>query len=256
MAPNKAEYDRLATEDTPEYIERLPFKPIQKPQHGPHWLIATLLTVIAALATTVIVLSTRPSKVAMSTASPHASYNSEGSSSSALHTVHSPSPSSSSSMSSPTQTALRQPCGTTAAEAEALNCHFDMIRLAWLPDACKDTPLLEEFNSKIAGIPIFWDAAGTEPLRQEDVPYVTQMIWSWRVFHKYHCAYGLMKMHRAIAAGRMLDSKMDLQHTRHCSLNLMNDTVPNEAIFTRVKKIIFPDCVPVGEMVQDLSEEF
>ncbi|MCJ1329940.1 hypothetical protein MMC10_006621 [Thelotrema lepadinum] len=249
MAPNKTEYDPLATEDAPEHLERLSFEPAaQKSQHGTRWLIATLLATIAALITTTAILSTRPQTqslpqltVDVNTASPYVSSNSEGPPSPASLTP---------------QPALRQPCGTTAAEAEARNCHFDMIRLAWLPDACKDASLLAEFDTKVAGIPFFWDKAGTIPLAAEDMAWATGEFWSWRVFHKHHCAYSLMKMHRALAAGRRVDSKMHLKHTRHCTLNLMNDTVPNEVVWAKVKKISFPDCIPVADMLQDPSEEF
>jgi hypothetical protein len=115
-------------------------------------------------------------------------------------------------------TILKSPCGTTAAEAEARGCHFDMIRLARLPDACKDEDLLTEFSGVVAGIPVFLDEEGNIPMKVEDIPYSTQVIWSHRVFHKHHCAYSLIKMHRALAAGRMVDTSMDLHHTRHCSL--------------------------------------
>lgn len=87
-----------------------------------------------------------------------------------------------------------------------------------------------------------------------DLPYATQIaehvpiIWSHRVFHKHHCAFSLIKMHRALAAGRMVDSSMDLHHTRHCSMILMNTTIPNDVIGTKVNEIDFPDCLAASHM--------
>ena len=244
MAPNKTEYDPLATEDASEHLDHLPFKPSREPQHNnTRWPIAVLLMMIAALTTTTIILSTRQLTLSL----PQLQVATD---------IASPS-NSGSPFSPPSRTGqplMHQPCGTTAAQAQALNCHFDMIRLAWLPSACKDSALHAEFTAKTVGIPFYRDKAGTQLLAAEDVPYATGPFWSWRVFHKHHCAYSLMKMHRALAAGGMLDSKMHVQHTRHCVLNLMNDTVENEVIWAKVRKISFPDCVGVGEMVQDPSE--
>lgn len=43
---------------------------------------------------------------------------------------------------------MKDPCGSTAAEARERGCRFAMVNQAWLPDECFDEELEEEYKSE------------------------------------------------------------------------------------------------------------
>lgn len=110
-------------------------------------------------------------------------------------------------------------CGSTIEEAMALNCTWDLLAAAWLPPACIDQELTEDFRSQ-GPWRYFADREGKEELTEEDL--------QWRVgegneyytslrYHKTHCSYQWRKMHRAMERGSKIENKLaDYHHTMHC----------------------------------------
>lgn len=106
------------------------------------------------------------------------------------------------------------PCGSTANAARSAGCLFDPLTFAWLPPACYDFPLTSSFLALQE-----WEYYRLLPdgsqrqlslinLMQssDEVVYV-----SWE-FHRQHCAFLWLKMHRAMLERRPIDgvSMMDI----------------------------------------------
>ncbi|KAH7386590.1 hypothetical protein BKA64DRAFT_581059 [Cadophora sp. MPI-SDFR-AT-0126] len=129
-------------------------------------------------------------------------------------------------------------CGISAADAVSLGCHFDVISFAWLPEACYDGELSQQFLA-LRDWEWFLDSGGMHAVEMGSVLagdysqlYVTQE------YHMYHCTYMWRKMHRAALRGAVLDGYIrSMMHTEHCELMLMdhksaiNET--NTIIFTK-----------------------
>lgn len=111
-------------------------------------------------------------------------------------------------------------CGSTIDEARALNCTWDLLAAAWLPPACVDQELTEDFRSQGGPWRYFADRAGTEELSEGDLQYRVgeggEYYTSLR-YHKTHGSYQWRKMHRAMERGRKIEKKLpDYHHTVHC----------------------------------------
>lgn len=110
-------------------------------------------------------------------------------------------------------------CGSTLEEAKALNCEWDVMAAGWLPPACIDRELTEEFRAE-GPWRYFADQNGTEELLEEELQYRlgegNEYYASLR-FHKTHCGYQWRKMHRAMQRGTKIENKLaDYHHTLHC----------------------------------------
>ncbi|KAF9641101.1 hypothetical protein BFW01_g460 [Lasiodiplodia theobromae] len=143
-----------------------------------------------------------------------------------------------------------QPCGSSPAEAKAAGCVFDLMTVSWLPLDCYDSELTARFmdewpwkfylsNSTLPEAP---------PESREQIPSLeaisttTELMWTDRRFHIYHCIYGWKMMHRAVERGWKMESSLtSYHHTEHCSDTLANTTVPMDTIVTRVE-ISYPAC--------------
>ena len=135
-----------------------------------------------------------------------------------------------------------KPCGTTAEEARANGCIFDLLTLAWLAPACYEKDLSEEFL-EVASEPFYYDIEGKHQIENYEIlSERTEPSWTTRRYHIYHCSYGWRLMHKMIEQGRMLESGLSsYHHTEHCTDTLMNQTVPMEDVITRII-IMYPDC--------------
>lgn len=130
-------------------------------------------------------------------------------------------------------------CGQSIAEARAAGCEYEVLSGAWMPPACLDPELNEEFR-QIHDWKYYADAD-----RQEEIPepmlaeregeegaYYTTQRW-----HVIHCAYQWRKLHRAWESGRAVElgahALGDFNHTIHCG-TLYTDEVPMEQLETRI----------------------
>ncbi|PKX89219.1 uncharacterized protein P174DRAFT_515932 [Aspergillus novofumigatus IBT 16806] len=120
-------------------------------------------------------------------------------------------------------------CGTSAAEAKAAGCHFDLMSFSWLPSACYNEDLTNDFLNYTD-----WkwslDIEGQhlvpkEYVQQGDFEY----LFTSYEYHVVHCVFMWKKTHQAILDGSFdhLDGYIaGLGHTGHCGemgvLNLEN----------------------------------
>jgi len=143
-----------------------------------------------------------------------------------------------------------QLCGNSPAEAEAAGCVFDLMTVSWLPPECYDGELTTKFMEE--GPWKFYLSNSTRPeaLPEERVQIpsleaisrTTELMWTDRRFHVFHCIYGWKMMHRAIERGWKMESVLaTYHHTEHCSDTLANTSVPLNAVITRVE-IAYPAC--------------
>ncbi|OAG13183.1 uncharacterized protein CC84DRAFT_1212625 [Paraphaeosphaeria sporulosa] len=111
-------------------------------------------------------------------------------------------------------------CGTTADEARARGCVFEITGFTWLPRECQDTETEDEFLDYLAenDLNIYRDTKYTDIVPIEEVRlgngpgfFVRQQ------YHVTHCQFLLRKLHRAQTSGRMIDGQiMPTHHTVHC----------------------------------------
>jgi hypothetical protein len=114
-------------------------------------------------------------------------------------------------------------CGNTSEEAHANNCVLDFIAGAWVPKACWDFELENEFLNLTAW---HWyaDSGGEqelsiESIREDGGP---DPIFVTVEYHWVHCAYTWKKMHRARMMHLPIDTHVgDYAHTVHCADGLM-----------------------------------
>ena len=136
-------------------------------------------------------------------------------------------------------TLLRRPCGNSSAEAKSLGCEFDVISFCWLPEECLDRELTEEFR-QAGDWRYYTDLNKTSQISEEEFGNNEKTVFLTNELHVAHCAFDLMKFHRALANGRKIHSEQRLSHTHHCShaIRSSNDpyTIENSAL------IQFPDC--------------
>ncbi|KAH7239905.1 uncharacterized protein BKA55DRAFT_475236, partial [Fusarium redolens] len=132
--------------------------------------------------------------------------------------------------------------GPNRASALDKGCRFDPMSFSWLPVACYDQDLIDDFldaddwrwymdmhMSKQA------DRAGVLT-GQHGSLYVTHR------YHMYHCLYMWRKLHRAMESGRPIDGYIrDYHHTVHCGeMLLLNDTADQDVDSIIVTK--YPTC--------------
>ncbi|KJK64241.1 hypothetical protein P875_00138325 [Aspergillus parasiticus SU-1] len=110
-------------------------------------------------------------------------------------------------------------CGSTAVEARTAGCQFDLTTFTWVPPACFDEPLMEDF---LASRNWTWslDRAGQFLVNETfartgdfDQLYTTMR------YHVVHCAYAWRKLHRSLFGGDLsgIDGYIaSIHHTEHC----------------------------------------
>ncbi|KAI1535465.1 hypothetical protein A1F96_10295 [Pyrenophora tritici-repentis] len=130
-------------------------------------------------------------------------------------------------------------CGSSPAEAEAAGCVFDLMTVSWLPLECYDGELTTKFMEE--GPWNFYLSNSTRPEALpeertkipslEAISKTTELMWTDRRFHVFHCIYGWKMMHRAIERGWKMESSLaTYHHTEHCSDTLANTSVPLESL--------------------------
>lgn len=99
------------------------------------------------------------------------------------------------------------PCGFDANTARDRGCNFDPLTFAWLPPACYDYNLTAEFLQLQDWA--WWRERADGSRRQLSLINVMQssddvLFVSWE-YHRQHCVYLWLKMHRAMLAGVAID---------------------------------------------------
>ncbi|BAE58010.1 unnamed protein product [Aspergillus oryzae RIB40] len=110
-------------------------------------------------------------------------------------------------------------CGSSTSEARAAGCRFDLTTFTWVPPACFDEPLMEEF---LGSKNWTWslDELGIQQVnesfaREGDF----ESLYTTMDYHVTHCAYAWKKLHRSLFSGDL--SHIDgytasIHHTEHC----------------------------------------
>ena len=133
-------------------------------------------------------------------------------------------------------------CGMSAAEATQLGCKYDLMSFAWLPPACFDEELTQQFLGEKTW-EWYQDPSARSPVSQEEVSLgnFEHLYVKWE-YHLYHCVYMWRKMTRALEREVPLDAYIgDPHHTTHCSLQLLNENMNRNATNTMIYTK-FPQC--------------
>lgn len=128
-------------------------------------------------------------------------------------------------------------CGTSTFSAREMGCNFDIMSFSWLPPACFDEQLMQDFLDHENG-PWIWyhDQNRTQQAEREFVLLgnYPQLYVEWD-YHMAHCAFMWRKMHRAVLEGRPLDSYiLDMHHTQHCERTLLRTDIDEEVLHTAI----------------------
>jgi len=146
---------------------------------------------------------------------------------------------------------LRQPCGSTPAEARSRGCRFDVMSFSWLPSRCYDAELAQAFD-EVHEWEWFVDGNRTQPVAHAEVMKgeYTGLFVNWE-YHLRHCTAMWKKLHRALLRGgsgerggmQAIDGYIaNYAHTEHCELILLGDrAIAFETFNTRIQ-LKFPDC--------------
>jgi hypothetical protein len=140
-------------------------------------------------------------------------------------------------------------CGTTPSEALARDCVFETTGFAWLPRACLDPDMEDQFLSKVEALNLTYyrDAAYTQPVSLAEVRRGETGYYVHETYHKTHCGFLLRKLHKMWAEGRTVDGQILSQgHTKHCVDEMLGGEMmhaPGKAQFSYLK---FPYCGRIG----------
>lgn len=134
-------------------------------------------------------------------------------------------------------------CGNSVETALDRGCHYDMMMGAWLPAACYDPELSNEWLVTEEGR-WFHDKNFTEPWAVADIRKGLHHSALTRPdYHYKHCAYMWVRLLKGIQRGQMLDTDaISLGHAAHCSKFLSEPTKLEElGPFTRLN-VGYPKC--------------
>jgi hypothetical protein len=107
--------------------------------------------------------------------------------------------------SSPPQKPILTYCGDTRDQALAKGCTFDMMSWSWMPPACEDVQLSNEYL-QLREWEWFADKNMTQPVSRDEVEQgIVKHVWTSREWEEVQCVYNLRKVHRAARAGRPID---------------------------------------------------
>lgn len=135
-------------------------------------------------------------------------------------------------------------CGTTPTQARDQHCLFDAMSFSWLPSACYDEELVNQFL-QLRNWTWSRDREGLDSVSSEEVLQgdITELFVTHE-YHFFHCTYQWRKMHRGIERGVIDTYIADYGHTEHCehmlAMNLAFDSVDT------VIRMKFPKCQVVA----------
>ncbi|KAG9228255.1 hypothetical protein BJ875DRAFT_527822 [Amylocarpus encephaloides] len=137
-------------------------------------------------------------------------------------------------------------CGNTTATAHAHGCVYDLIPGAWVPPACFDEELEDEFLA-LSEWQWFADINQTKEVSLKDLKATggPNLLYVSTPYHVQHCVFTWKKLHRAIIHQKPIDTQIGRYgHTEHCAMALAaNLSGPAEfhTIFTGCKLPDDPD---------------
>lgn len=114
-------------------------------------------------------------------------------------------------------------CGTTAAEARAMGCHFQLWSYSWVPHDCYDPELHKAFLRRQAeeGWGYFHDRNGLEEIPLDVILRgdTSKIFTTWGQ-HFWHCAY--YQRNFFLAKVGITNRDRDLHHSLHCQKWMSN----------------------------------
>ena len=152
----------------------------------------------------------------------------------------------------PPTSAISCNCGETIAEALANNCRYDSFAAAWLPPACRNDDLIEQFEREGPNPDGSWnyyaDANKTRTLTLDEVsrlPEVKGTFYTTHRWHLVHCAYYWKKMFLAAERGTVIEKRYDqMGHLEHCQMMFLARD-PLESIVTAAGVSLHSDVLVV-----------
>lgn len=132
-------------------------------------------------------------------------------------------------------------CGDTVTEALANNCRYDSFAAAWLPPACRNDDLIDQFERAGPNPDGSWnyyaDKNKTQLLSVNQVsrlPETGSHFFTTHQWHLVHCAYYLKKMFLSTRMHTVIEKRYDsLAHLEHCEMMFLKrdplDTIVTEA---------------------------
>lgn len=117
-------------------------------------------------------------------------------------------------------------CGTSVAQALQLNCKYDTLAAAWLPDHCRDDELTDLFDRSGDGPNGTWtywaDFNHTQVLSVDQVGALADLpeggsFYMTHRWHLVHCMFYWRKHIRSRMVGLTLEPRYDTEsHVQHC----------------------------------------
>ncbi|KIW97594.1 uncharacterized protein Z519_01178 [Cladophialophora bantiana CBS 173.52] len=143
-------------------------------------------------------------------------------------------------------------CGSTRAEALSNNCKFDVLSFAWMPPACHDPELCEEFCS-VREWEWFLDENLTQSVSRTEVEEGrVEKVYTPKEYEELQCLFSWRKVHRAVLKGAPVDGfSGDKGYSEYCGVLLVErigrptedsvhaDNTARQAFLTELK---FPHC--------------
>ncbi|EPE33494.1 hypothetical protein GLAREA_06507 [Glarea lozoyensis ATCC 20868] len=120
---------------------------------------------------------------------------------------------------------MRNPCGNSPDKAKKRGCEWDVLSFCWLPQECLDQEITEEFR-KAGPWTFYGDENRTTVVSEEEFGMDTKKVWLTNELHSTHCAFSLLKFHKALSSGKMVHGQLPLSHTHHCSQVLQSKGDP------------------------------
>ena len=114
-------------------------------------------------------------------------------------------------------------CGTSPAAARRLGCFFDPISFLWLPPACYDRDLVDEFLS-LQDWEFRRELNATELIAIDEIMLgETSPVYVNMRYHVLHCTFQWKRMHKALQRGAIDSYIANYNHTKHCEEMLLDD---------------------------------
>ena len=111
-------------------------------------------------------------------------------------------------------------CGTSAEEARARGCVFEVTGFSWVTRDCYDPETEQDFLEHIAtnDIKLYRDYNFTIEIPMDEVRLGNgDGYYVYQEYHAVHCMFLIQKMHKAFILGKPLDGyTMPFSHTKHC----------------------------------------
>ncbi|GIC88158.1 uncharacterized protein Aud_004549 [Aspergillus udagawae] len=145
-------------------------------------------------------------------------------------------------------------CGDTIQEARNNNCRYDSFAAAWLPPACRNDELLEQFEragpNTDGSWPYYADKNGTKVLSLEQVSMLPEMgghFFATHQWHLVHCAYYWKKMFLASKTGTVIEHRYNnLAHINHCEMMFLKRD-PLDKIVTEAGVSLHSDRIVIAK---------